>query len=86
MGGYLVVRDATDTVQAHVQALRAYEQTGAVPYRLRTPTQVARFFDGLEPVEPGIVPIQQWRPDRESSRLPSGINMNGGVAIRARPS
>ena len=82
IGGYLVIRDATDTVQAHVQALRAYEQTGAVPYRLRTPAQIARFFDGLEPVEPGIVPIQQWRPDGESSRLPSGINMEGGVAVK----
>jgi S-adenosyl methyltransferase len=82
VGGYLVIRDATDTVAAHVQALRAYEQTGAVPYRLRSPAQIARFFDGLEPVEPGIVPIQQWRPDGKSSRLPADINMDGGVAIR----
>jgi hypothetical protein len=81
-GGYLVVRDATDTVQAHVQALRAYAHTGAVPYRLRRPEQITRFFDGLEPVEPGVVPIQQWRPDQESSRFPADINMWGGVAVK----
>ncbi len=28
----------------------------------RSQAQVARFFDGLELIEPGVVPIQQWRP------------------------
>jgi hypothetical protein len=79
-GGYLVLRDATDTVPEHVEALRTYEETGAAPYRLRTPAQIARFFDGLESVEPGIVPVQQWRPDERSGALPAHINMEGGVA------
>jgi S-adenosyl methyltransferase len=81
-GGYLVLRDATDTHPEHVRALRKYAETGAVPYRLRTPEQITRFFDGLEPVEPGIVPVQQWRPDEESSLLPGDINMWGGVALK----
>lgn len=81
-GGYLVLRDATDTHPEHVQALRKYAETGAVPYRLRTPEQITRFFDGLEPVEPGIVPVQHWRPDEESSLLPGDINMWGGVALK----
>jgi hypothetical protein len=81
-GGYLVIRDATNTVEAHVQALRAYEQTGAVPYRLRSPEQITRFFDGLVPIEPGIVPIQQWRPDQQSSQLPADINMLAGAAVK----
>ncbi|HWG01983.1 MAG TPA: SAM-dependent methyltransferase [Trebonia sp.] len=80
-GGYLVLRDATDTVAAHVAALRTYEKTGAAPYRLRTPAQIAAFFDGLEPVAPGIVPVQRWRPDEQSAELPDGINMWGGVAV-----
>ena len=81
-GGYLLLRDATDTQPEHVRALRKYAETGAVPYRLRTPEQITRFFDGLEPVEPGIVPVQQWRPDEESSLLPGDINMWGGVALK----
>jgi hypothetical protein len=81
-GGYLVLRDATDTVEAHVRALRTYEETGAVPYRLRTPVQVARFFEGLDAVAPGIVGVQQWRPDQQSARLPEDINMWGGAAVR----
>jgi S-adenosyl methyltransferase len=28
----------------------------------RTRAEVARFFDGFELVEPGVVPVPQWRP------------------------
>jgi hypothetical protein len=31
----------------------------------RSHAQVARFFDGTELIEPGVVPVQQWRPDSE---------------------
>ena len=86
VGGYLVLRDATDTEPEHVRALRKYAETGAVPYRLRTPEQITQFFDGLEPVEPGIVPVQRWRPDESSAELPENINMWGGVAIRREAS
>lgn len=81
-GGYLVLRDATNTAPSHIQALRIYERTGAVPYQLRSPQQITRFFDGLEAVDPGIVPVQQWRPDQRSSRFPADINMWGGVAVK----
>jgi hypothetical protein len=30
---------------------------------LRTQAEVARFFDGLDLVEPGVVQLPQWRPD-----------------------
>lgn len=82
-GGYLVLRDATDTEPAHVEALQKYAKTGAVPYRLRSPEQITAFFDGLEPAPPGIVPVQRWRPDERSAQLPHDINIWGGVAKRA---
>jgi hypothetical protein len=28
----------------------------------RSQAQVSQFFDGLELVEPGVAPIQEWRP------------------------
>ena len=28
-------------------------------------TEVMRFFDGLELLEPGLVPVQRWRPECE---------------------
>jgi hypothetical protein len=81
-GGYLVQRDATNTSPALAQAMGGYEGTGAVPYRLRSPDQIARFFAGLRPVEPGIVPIQQWRPDERSAQFPEDIPMWCGVAVK----
>jgi hypothetical protein len=42
----------------------------------RTREQVARFFDGFELVDPGLVEIQRWRPE-EPSLLPGGFY--GGV-------
>jgi hypothetical protein len=39
---------------------------------------VTRFFDGLDMVEPGVVRVQEWRPDTETeAKSPS--NMWGGV-------
>lgn len=81
-GGYLVQRDATSTSPALAEALGTYEQTGAVPYRLRSPERFAGFFDGLRPVEPGIVAIQQWRPDERSAQFPADVPMWCGVAMK----
>jgi S-adenosyl methyltransferase len=80
VGGYLALYEATNTVPEHVEAIRIYNETGAVPYYLRSVEQVMRFFDGLEAVQPGIVPIQDWRPDDNTKALPPGINAWGGVA------
>jgi hypothetical protein len=81
-GGYLALYEATNTVPAHNEAIRLYNESGAVPYHLRGEEQVVRFFDELEVVEPGIVPIQDWRPDEQSARLPKDINEWGGVAVK----
>ena len=44
----------------------------------RSRDEVARFFQGLEIVEPGVVPVPQWRPDSDpEARRPSV--MWGGV-------
>jgi hypothetical protein len=79
-GGYLAIYEATNTSPAYNEAIRIYNESGAEPYRLRTPEQVARLFDGLELIAPGVVPIQAWRPDEQSAELPAGIDALGGVA------
>ncbi|TDC07168.1 BldC family transcriptional regulator, partial [Actinomadura bangladeshensis] len=61
-GSFLVLSDAVTTSAALTKAQDAYNTTGAVPYRLRTPTQIAGFFTGLDPVQPGLVPPELWRP------------------------
>jgi hypothetical protein len=34
-----------------------------VPWVVRSRDEIARFFDGLDMVEPGLVQIDEWRPD-----------------------
>lgn len=41
---------------------------------------VARFFDGLELVEPGLVPATAWRPDASSGGGARPVPVYGGVA------
>jgi hypothetical protein len=79
-GGYLAIYDTSDADPGQNDALRKYNESGAVPYRVRRPDQVARFFDGLELVDPGVVPIQQWRPDHTPFDPPKDLVNMGGVA------
>jgi O-methyltransferase involved in polyketide biosynthesis len=64
-GSYLVAADLTCTDASLEEAERDYVATGADPYRLRTPEQVERFFDGLDMLSPGVQPCSKWRPDPE---------------------
>jgi S-adenosyl methyltransferase len=34
-----------------------------VPYIPRSPKQIDGCFEGLEKVEPGLVPVSRWRPE-----------------------
>jgi S-adenosyl methyltransferase len=70
-GGYLVISEIADTDPALNAALHHYRQSGAVPYHARRPEQIARFFDGLVPAPPGVVPIGEWRPDPSPFTVPA---------------
>jgi hypothetical protein len=81
-GGYLAIRETDNTRSAPNEGMRVYNETGAVPYHLRSVEQIRRFFDGFDVVEPGVVPVQEWRPDAQSAELPRDINTWGGVAVK----
>ena len=51
------------------------------PSTYRGQAQVTGFFTGLELVEPGVVPIQRWRPDTEEEAAAVAA-MWGGVAVK----
>ena len=78
-GSYLALNDGADTNEAFNRAQQSYDDTGAVPYRLRSPQQIAQFFDGLHVTAPGIVPIPQWRPDLGHPEAPQTTDAIGGV-------
>jgi hypothetical protein len=76
-GSYLALYDGADTNEAFADAQRAYNVSGAAPYYLRSPGQFKQYFEGLELVEPGVVPVQHWRPD--SGTEPAEIYSYCGV-------
>ena len=79
-GSYLVVRDGTDTDPAYLEAITRYNKSGAVPYNLRSPEQIAAYFDGLELVEPGLVSCPLWRPDSMDIGTPVELAVLGAIA------
>jgi hypothetical protein len=78
-GSYLSINDGTQVVAgaALAEAQQDYNDTGAVPYQLRTPEEIASFFAGTELIEPGIVSCPRWRPD--PGEEPFDVDAFGGV-------
>jgi hypothetical protein len=65
--------------QASATTTTVYASTTS-PVTQRTPEEILTFFDGLEVLEPGLVPVQQWRPDEPGTPAPSKAWILGGVA------
>ncbi|HMG43897.1 MAG TPA: SAM-dependent methyltransferase [Acidimicrobiales bacterium] len=64
-GSYLAVSHLTGDMRPEEMA----KLSASVPadssyvFAIRSHDEIARFFDGLDLVDPGIVPIDQWRPN-----------------------
>jgi hypothetical protein len=81
-GSYLVItHPAIDINPEQVaKVLRQWnEHPGAAQGTFRPRAQVARFFDGLELLEPGVVRVPEWRP-RSELEAASPCTLWGGVA------
>ncbi|HEX6194588.1 MAG TPA: SAM-dependent methyltransferase [Jiangellaceae bacterium] len=78
-GSYLTISDGTDTSEAIVEAHHQANQSATVPYHLRSPEQIAGYFEGLELIDPGVVPVTEWRPDPDEGQ-PTRVDAYGGVA------
>ncbi|MEU9265088.1 SAM-dependent methyltransferase [Streptomyces sp. NPDC048251] len=63
------------------EAVTFWNEHGTPKLTQRTPKDVARFFDGLELLEPGVVSCSRWRPqDIAGGAEPDEVAMFGGVA------
>ncbi|MGW0823246.1 SAM-dependent methyltransferase [Streptomyces sp. NPDC002845] len=60
-GSHLVISDSTATSEGMIAASEAYNSSGAVPYYVRSVSEIGGFFDGLQLVDPGIVQVTKWR-------------------------
>ncbi len=85
-GSYLVLSHPTseiDTEAMTEMARRLNERSAPAQMTLRTHEQINRFFDGLEMVEPGLVPVNRWRPDVGDVMPDSDVPNYCGVACKA---
>ena len=80
-GSYLAISHlAPDIHPEIVEGMRRMnEQNPRMHFELRERDQVTAFFDGLDLVEPGVVPISKWRPRSEAEAEAVGT-LWGGVA------
>ena len=64
-GSYLVLAHGTDEARPRVAqaAEKVYNRSVTTNIHMRSHADVLRFFDGFDPVDPGLVYIPEWRPD-----------------------
>jgi hypothetical protein len=74
-GSYLALSQPAADINANGMARAASVMDQLMPVKItyRTQEQVARFFEGTELLEPGLVPAPLWRPDPESDTAPRSV-------------
>jgi S-adenosyl methyltransferase len=86
-GSFVVINHSTSAVHgaAMEDAVAHWNKVGTPPMTLRTPQQIARFFDGLELLPPGVVSCSRWRPDLTPlGEQPAEVDEFCGVARKPR--
>jgi hypothetical protein len=84
-GSYLVLSHGThdDVPKELVAPIVSLYENAVSPFKYRAAGEVARFFEGLELVAPGIVAVPRWRPESDEDVLldhPERSLTLGGVA------
>ncbi|MGI8330541.1 SAM-dependent methyltransferase [Actinomadura scrupuli] len=82
-GSFLVLSQVTEEAQPPetvAEVCRILSRVG-IEVTPRSREQVGRFFTGLDLVEPGVVPVTEWRPARTDPRPGTGWYV-GGVGCK----
>ena len=77
-GSYLTVSDTVrdiDTGRVTEGTARLNQRMGPTQLTLRTRPDFERFFDGLEMVEPGVVPLPEWHGPGSGYPIPCYAGM-----------
>ena len=69
-GSYLAMYDGSDTSEANNEAVRIWNISANPKYHLRSAARIAGLFEGLELVEPGVVPVTRWKPEPGAENAP----------------
>jgi O-methyltransferase involved in polyketide biosynthesis len=80
-GSFLTINHSTSAIHgaAMEDAVAHWNKVGTPSMTLRSPEQIARFFDGLELLPPGVVSCSRWRPDPAAGE-PAEVDEFCGVA------
>ncbi|WP_308307442.1 SAM-dependent methyltransferase [Streptomyces sp. ISL-10] len=62
-GSYLGLSQVVSDDPVRGAEMTAHISGGGIPWQTRTPAEVDSFLDGLEPLDPGMVDLVDWRPD-----------------------
>ena len=81
-GSYLALTQPASDIDAEKVAAGAsrYNAQVKTPQTRRTREQTARFFEGLELLEPGVVQCHRWHPDPDATGLDENVSAWAGVA------
>ncbi|WP_150255544.1 SAM-dependent methyltransferase [Nocardiopsis deserti] len=82
-GSFLAMCDGTNTSEPMIEASRRWNETAPLPYHLRSPEEIAGFFDGLDLLEPGVVSAPFWRSDATEVGEIVAADQYCGVARKA---
>ncbi|CAO5247208.1 hypothetical protein FAGKG844_400055 [Frankia sp. AgKG'84/4] len=79
-GSYLALSHGTADFGStgSAEGVANYRARG-INLQLRDAAELARFFDGLDLVEPGVQALNRWRPESDSALTDDQINMYGAV-------
>jgi len=85
-GSYLVACHGTEEGAPGVAqaAEKVYNRAVSADLHMRPRADIQRFFDGLDPVDPGLVAIPYWRPDSPATTPQDPAKFWGGLAGVAR--
>jgi hypothetical protein len=79
VGSYLAItHGASDIDPSAVEASRQFNQRAVVPMTLRPQAEIARFFEGLDLLGPGVVPLDAWDLNQAQPR-PGKLPAYGGL-------
>jgi hypothetical protein len=87
-GSFVVISHASQDGQPVLadSHQKLYART-PTPMSMRSQAEIEKFFDGFELVEPGVVPLQKWRPEAPSEDGADSKRMVGyaGVGMKGWP-
>jgi hypothetical protein len=89
-GSYLVIGHGANDIEpaAAAELSRRYNAMSPTKIRMRSRAEVLPFFDGLEPVGPGLVPLAQWQesgPAATDAAMDAAAGLVGYVGLARKP-